>query len=267
MMPSTEESGRPLDRRGVLKAAVWATPVVAVVASAPARAAGSPCADGYLDYELNWSSYTRASTTSATGTAFPVEGVGAPITVTLSAATTAGGITLANTGTYPNLGRVDSVVDIADSGAPRPLVWGIALSMTCPAANQGQNVAFTFSQPVENLAFAIGDIDNAGLDTPSLPFYRDGVALSPGGFWWDDGFGDLPAGSTGNGTIGNTWRVINSFNESWTTTGRREVRVDYAASLSAVTVQYRNTVNFSSPAPGEMQTVVVSPMYFQVACA
>lgn len=254
-------------RRTVLRTAAWTAPVVAAAAAAPARAAASPCADGYLEYVLDWSSYTRASTTSATGTALPVEGVGDPITVSISAAITlVSGITLPNSGAAPNLSVVNSVVNIVDGSPARPLLRGLALSMICRWQYEGQNVSFSFSRPVENVRFAIGDIDNYGTTNTAFPFYRDGVALSPVGFTWSNGYGGAPTSSTGDGTSGDPWRVQNNFNESWESTGRREVRATYAGPLNTFTVQLRNWVARNSPSPGAEETVIVSPLYFRVPC-
>ena len=141
--PEPDEVDPPrASRRTVATAAIWTTPVVVAAVDAPAFAVSC---DGItpVSLPLNSGNYARSSNASATWTPLST------LTVGLSAVAV-GGTSLGIPGVLNNLSRS---------------VDGIGLGNTINSTNgtptSAQILTLTFSQPVSNLSFRIGDIDCA----------------------------------------------------------------------------------------------------------
>ncbi|PFG21037.1 hypothetical protein [Serinibacter salmoneus] len=278
-IPTHSAAGEPRSpsRRAVLTTAAWSAPVVALAASAPAHASGSACPEGGYAYAYAYTGWTRTVTTTtstkASGNATSVNG-GPDVLISAVASALGSGVTFGATGLPGNVAVVKSVVNIVDgatSSEARPQLDTLGLGMNAPNMKSGQQVVFTFARPVTNLRFAIGDIDT-DVNTPANGYFRDAVSLSSG-FTWTTGYGPtVPTGATlpttawpGDGTLGNGWRIRDTGDGDYLTTGRREVRVTYPGPLTTFTLTYINQISDNSPI-GNDQAVFVSPLYFDVPC-
>lgn len=193
-------SSTTLSRRRLAQGAAWTLPAVAAAAAAPAMAASLPCPPvSTLDWSIqpHGPSMNGVSVIATTPVTTPVT---PPISVTISAT---GDITGPD-----NL----VVMDGPDGGLPAGqdyLNVGFGGDCTCQ-----QVVSFTFSAPVYNLTFTLGDIDSysgnvfqeAAWLTPGFAISNQGASVSGLGtatnpFTATLGLNVPPESSAGNVTV------------------------------------------------------------------
>lgn len=131
------------------------------------------------------------------------------------------------------------------SGLSNPLMFQQVAGTT----SQTATTTFTFSRPVTNLSFSIGDIDGGAGNS-----WSDRVSLSSGFI-----VTSIASGVTGKGTAASPFVPKSSTNLSYKqTTGN--VTVKYAAT-SSFSLTIANATGFTGP-----QNIVIGPMTF-TACA
>lgn len=154
-------AGSPVARRRVAQGAAWVVPVIVVAAAAP-MAAASPCSESHT---FSWGSFVpnvpAAPTAPNTGGTI-ASNSGANI-MTVS--------TNRTTGMPNNNLRVSTA---ADAGFPGGTPY-LEIAMPLGVVGSSQTVTFSFSAPVSNLSFTIGDIDSDG--GAVLPWYHEGVYM------------------------------------------------------------------------------------------
>jgi len=232
-------------RRSVVRGAAWAAPVVLAATSAPAVAA-STCTT--QTFNVDWSTWTRKPPTTATklssdSGSMTVRG-SAGGTLTISAAQTANAAILSGAQDLqgPSSGTLPSN---PFSGLSNPLMFQ-HLAGTTP---QTATTTFTFSRPVTNLSFSIGDIDGGPGNS-----WSDHVSLSSGFT-----VTSIASGVTGKGTAASPFAPNGRTNPSYNqTTGN--VTVKYAAATSSFSLTFANATGFTGA-----QNIVIGPMTF-TAC-
>lgn len=234
-----------LTRRSVARGAAWAVPVVVASATVPAVAA-SRCTT--QTFSVDWSRWTRTPPSTATplssdrGSMTVVGSAGGTLTIfgdqTANAAILSGSQDLQG----PSSGNLPTN---PSSGLKNPLMFQHLAGST----PQRATATFTFSRPVTNLSFSIGDIDGGPGNR-----WSDRVSLSSGFT-----VTSLASGVTGSGTAASPFAPNGSTNLSYTqTTGN--VTVNYA-SASSFTLTFANATGFTGA-----QNIVIGPMTF-TACA
>lgn len=152
---SDQPSSSSVSRRSITRGAAWSLPAIAVGAVVPAFGAASPtCANPQI-HTITWG--TKPSGTLITDTTYTP--TGSATTLSTSASGSTGGNLNLRVRTAATSGISLSSVDISLPSLP----------------NAGQTVTFSFSQPVSNLTFTLGDIDRANIG-------RENVGLSPSNF-------------------------------------------------------------------------------------
>lgn len=214
------------------RGAVWATPLVAVAAAAPAYAA-SPCSTRY-SYTLDWpTGYTRASATSGTAT---ISGTGGTaVTMTLASTSVGANVpdAIRNLDVPPNTGTPTTIDPVVTSLGGRTGERGVRLQQTSPAGRANRQVlTMSFSRPVSGLTFFITDID-----TITNPAYSDRVELigrtAQGA---SVAFGQTLDGITGSGTEASPWLRSADQNVPENNAGA-QVQVAFAAGAAVSTLE------------------------------
>lgn len=170
-----EESrpARSVSRRTLVKGAAWSIPVIAAASAIPHAAASVTCGDKVI----NWNQ-VPTGTAVTPGTLLSAAGSSVTATVTATGTTTLS----------DNL----HVLAGPDGGLP-----GEFLNIGVPGGGQfEESVTVTFSQPVTNVSFTLGDIDSY-VDNA----FQESVSLSP------QSFSVVSLGSevTGSGTSADPW--------------------------------------------------------------
>jgi hypothetical protein len=144
-MTSSNDHQAQFSRRTLTRGIAWAAPTAVLSVAAPALAA-SRCGPGTLSWASN---YTQESAAAGSGTAYTQ--TGRPIPFQVTSAATGSSVTFAST----NLQASSAGIHIGPATTtPVP-----------PSGHLGIDPAhrvmatFTFSEPVQNLRFAVKDID------------------------------------------------------------------------------------------------------------
>lgn len=211
--------------------AAWSVPTVAIGAAAPALAlTPSLCPAG--KYTMNWSygAGLFASTPSgapgtngySTWTWKPtvLQGIGAANAFTVTA-----------TSTYSNaVGTSPSLTMRGTTGGSS--TSGVTMGQTASSASNSACFTFTFSQPLVNVAFSIGDID--------IPAHER-VTISPA----PDGQSYNTATIAGSGTATDPWRGL-AGDFDLASDHRGSVDVTYASLSSFTVCMFNLTPSWSS---------------------
>lgn len=248
-MPSsdTAPTGAPVatrvSRRSAVRVVVWATPVIAVVAPAPAYAAS--CRTLYSG-TTNWSdaSYSRTSDTASSGGFTASNGVRVGVTFasvfTNYTAQVAGGVN--------NLGVTNPVGGTGGAG--------VTLAQTSNAASDAANsssnqtVTVTFDRAVYNLSFLITDIDS------NANAFSDGVAITGASFT-----STIPSGSTvsGSGTTASPFRQQAATAQADNATGTTgNIGLTFAGPVTSFKITYWNLV--ANPSGNRLQAIFIANM-------
>lgn len=193
-------------RRTVAAGAMWAVPVIAVAAAAPAVAASQCVVTTTFDN-------LQPGTSPATLTFLP-----STITASIAYSSTGNG----------GVNTPGATGQVAATSSTPP--WNyIEVEMLDPI-EQGDSVTVTlsFTSPVENLTFKLHDIDGisgAFQDTVEILTLTNGFSFVPG------------ANITGNGTSGNRFRNVTSVDNP-ISTGVADVTLMWAGPIQVVSFRY-----------------------------
>lgn len=269
-------------RRHVLKAAAWSAPVVVVASAAPAYA-NSHCTT--TAYTMDWrnSGWTFVPTSSSaqwasgegTGTATALTtGLTAPQIAAIQPLTVTGTNTVPTSGTsnrmrggsFPYGGNTFSNMRVSTVNVSGFGHRGLALAQDMagraerselPLSNHYQELTLSFSRPVTDLSFRIGDIDATNGN------HSDRVTVAPQagtvarqnnvlGNGTGTADGNDPFRPSGTAIVNDTTGTAGNVTMTWGSTA-----------LSAVTIRFWNNVN-----GGGMQWIFLSNLTFRAStCA
>ncbi|WP_424463218.1 hypothetical protein [Pseudoclavibacter helvolus] len=240
-------------RRGVLKAAAWATPIIAVAAVAPAAVA-SPCSKAYQGVlrlttgQSQAPNYTRSTPTSGTAsvTLDGAPAVVAPINVS---------VTSVFTSNYTPATNADPIPRNLQTGP-----YGLSLmqlrSGASTSSTQGQTVTFTFSRPVSDLRFTLG-----GFTWPTDQSYRDAgyFTATPASY-------ANPSQVTGSGIAASPWVTSVQQSNPPVTAANTVTNLLFPGAISSLTFHYYSATSRTDGGENSPQAVYFSDMAFRAAC-
>lgn len=206
-------------RRAIVRGAAWTTPVIAMVGAAPAYAISPRLCPGgrfTLDWSYGAGTFVSSPATppfnSWTWSPFDLQGAG-------SFSVSAGAAYSAASPTSPSLTMRGTTFGVSNSG----VAMGIT-NTTLP--NDSGCFTFSFSQPLVNLQFYLGDIDWGNERVWITPTPTTATIVDP-------------AIVAGSGTPADPWHSLVASDVDVTTSNHASVNITYA-SISSFTICLRD---------------------------
>lgn len=162
---------KAISRRTIVRGAVWSVPVIAVAATAP-LATASGCVIKVID----WNTFSSGTTVTPSTV---LSAAGSDVTARLTSS-----------------GTTSAPFNLVVTSGPDGGISGNYVNIALPGpGSRSQTVTVTFSRPVTDVSFTVGDIDAQGT------LFQESVYLAP------ESFTVLSQGSTltGSGTAADPW--------------------------------------------------------------